>query len=75
MDRSLRSMRSSTFCVDLICIKIFFLTTPLWKKKSSSVDMANEKEDKSKIDPNNVISVEYGDVPEDQHKTIEAYIQ
>jgi len=37
--------------------------------------MANEKEDKSKIDPNNVISVEYGDVPEDQHKTIEAYIQ
>ena len=42
--------------------------TPLWKKKSSSANMA---EDNSKIDPRNIVDLEYDENPEDQCQALE----
>ena len=42
--------------------------TPLGKKKSSSTDMA---EDRSKVDPKNIIDAQYDDVLEDQRQVFE----
>jgi len=53
-------------------VSTYFLVTPLGKKKPSPTDMAGEKEDKSMIDPTNIIDVEYGDVPEDHRLALEA---
>jgi hypothetical protein len=37
--------------------------------------MAGEEHDKTKVDPKNVIGLEYDDVPEDKHQTLEAHLQ
>jgi hypothetical protein len=54
---------------------IYFLATPLGKKKMSSAGMVGKYQDKSKVDPKNIIDAEYGDVPEDQHNNLEAYLR
>ena len=53
----------------------YFLATPLVKKKSPSADMAGEDQEKSKVDPSNIIGIEYGDVPDNKCQALEAYVK
>ena len=48
------------------------LATPLGKKKSLSAAMADDIIDASEIDPEDIIDVEYDDIPEERHKQFEA---
>ena len=51
----------------------YFLATPLGKKKqSTSVPMAGEKPDPSKVDLSNTISISYEDLSEEQRQKFEA---
>ena len=53
----------------------YFLATPLRnkkKKQSTSVSMAGENGDASKVDPSNAINVTYEDLSEEQRQKFEA---
>ena len=49
----------------------YFLATPLETKKSSSVSMAGEDQDKFKVDPEDVIDARYNNVPKKQRQALE----
>ena len=51
------------------------LATPLGKKKSLSAAMADDIVDASKIDPEDIIDVEYNDILEERHKQFEAQLK
>jgi len=51
------------------------LATPLGKKKSLSAAMADDIVDASKIDPEDIINVEYDDIPEEPRKQFEAQLR
>ena len=55
-------MRSSTSCVDLIYINIYFLATLLENKKPSSTNMDDGDLD---ADPMNIIDIKYNELPEE----------
>ena len=46
----------------------YFLATPLGKKKSSSATMADDIVDASEIDPEDIVDVEYDDIPKECRK-------
>ena len=48
------------------------LATPLGKKKPLSAAMADDIVDASKLDPEDIIDVEYDDIPEERCKQFEA---
>ena len=51
----------------------YFLATPLGtQEQSTSVPMAGEKGDASKVDPANTININYEDLPEDHRLKFEA---
>ena len=50
----------------------YFLATPLGKEQYTSVPMAGEKGDASKVDPANTININYKDLPEEQCQKFEA---
>jgi hypothetical protein len=54
---------------------MYFLATPLGKKKSLSASIAGEDQDKSKVDSKNIIDAQYDDVPEDKRQAREAYFK
>ena len=49
----------------------YFLATPIGTKKSSSVSMAGEDQDKFKVDPEDVIDAPYNNIPKKQRQTLE----
>jgi len=51
------------------------LATLLGKNKSPLAAMASEKGDASKVDPSNVISVKYDDIPMDDRQKFEAKLK
>ena len=65
-------MRSSTRVLTRKA-STYFLATPLGtQEQSTSVPMAGEKGDASKVDPTNTININYEDPPEDQRLKFEA---
>ena len=65
-------MRSSTRVLTRKA-STYFLVTPLGtQEQSTSVPMAGEKGDASKVDPVNTININYEDLPEDQRLKFEA---
>ena len=51
------------------------MAIPLGTKKSSSAAMADDMIDASKIDPEDIIDVEYNDIPEERRKQFEAQLK
>ena len=51
------------------------MATPLGKKKPLSAAMADDIVDASKIDPEDIIDVEYNDIPEERRKQFEAQLK
>ena len=51
------------------------MATPLGKKKSSSATKADDIVDASEIDPEDIIDVEYDDIPEERRKQFEAQLK
>ena len=62
-------MSSSTLCVDLIYINILF-----GNSRTSSASMV-EDQDKSKINPKNVVGIMYNDIHEEQHQAFEVKLK
>ena len=65
-------MHSSTSCVDLICINIYFLATLLENKKPSSTNMDDGDQD---ADPMNIIDIKYNELPEEQRRALETQLK